>query len=202
MHALLGLPSVRATRAVVPSVRASVNTTAHSVPGSVCNQVAQAPLRAVPCLLHFVRGIDAGTAVVSDDAFGHANQAAHESIQAIRTVHSYNLQQRVVATYNHHLARPIARMGRAGMISGFAFGVSQFVMFAFFSLAFWCDRDPNVAYSIPLSWRTRETVWCTFTCASTLIVASFNVMRDIPSTSEGRCFIDEMSWVDMGSHTS
>lgn len=80
----------------------------------------------------------AGTAGLNEDSFGRANQAAHESIQAIRTVHSYNLQPSIVAAYNAHLARPVARMCRAGLTAGLLFGISQFVLFAFMALAFWC----------------------------------------------------------------
>lgn len=82
--------------------------------------------------------VTAGQSGISDDAFGHAGDTANEAVQALRTVHSYNLQSRVAASYAALVAVPVRRMCRAGLAAGFVFGLSQCILFLFFALAFWC----------------------------------------------------------------
>ena len=100
--------------------------------------------------LSWTVGWGAGATAVGEGAFGRANQAAFEAVQALRTVHSYNLQSRVGAAYDALVAAPVARMCRSGLTSGVVFGLSNFILFAFFALAFWCT---------PLSAR-----WCPRAC--------------------------------------
>jgi ATP-binding cassette, subfamily B (MDR/TAP), member 1 len=69
--------------------------------------------------------------------FARANQTAHEAIQSLRTIHSYNLQSYVVSRYQSLLERPQKRSRRNAFCSGGIFGFSQFLSFAIFGLGFW-----------------------------------------------------------------
>lgn len=85
--------------------------------------------------------VTAGQSGIGDDAFGRAGDAANEAVQALRTVHSYNLQDRVAASYGAMVAAPVRRMCRAGLVAGLVFGASQCILFLFFALAFWCAAE-------------------------------------------------------------
>jgi ATP-binding cassette, subfamily B (MDR/TAP), member 1 len=69
--------------------------------------------------------------------FGDANQTAFEGISSLRTVHSYNLQQRVAGIYRDLLAEPVRKGTRNALLSGAAFGVGQGIMFFVYALSFW-----------------------------------------------------------------
>jgi ATP-binding cassette, subfamily B (MDR/TAP), member 1 len=71
------------------------------------------------------------------ELYGQANQIAHEAIQALRTVHSYNLQSRVASLYRSMLSGPQQQSNKNALRSGAAFGFSQCVMFGVYALAFW-----------------------------------------------------------------
>lgn len=69
--------------------------------------------------------------------FALANQTANEGIAALRTVHSYNMQDKVVRIYGAMLAGPNKRSARNALSSGTALGAGQCIMFLFYALAFW-----------------------------------------------------------------
>lgn len=75
-----------------------------------------------------------------EGALESADRAAVEAVQAVRTVHSFNLQSRVVAAYADIVNAPAARMQRQGFVSGLTFGIGQMILFLFFALAFWCAQ--------------------------------------------------------------
>jgi ATP-binding cassette subfamily B (MDR/TAP) protein 1 len=69
--------------------------------------------------------------------FAMANQTANEGIAALRTVHSYNMQNKVVRIYSSMLKGPARRSKRNSLNSGLAFGAGQCILFLFYALAFW-----------------------------------------------------------------
>lgn len=75
--------------------------------------------------------------------FGHQNgQANEDSVKAetftnIRTVTSFNLQQRRSAEYQKHLTEDKGKQIRNAIIMGFIYGFTQFVFFGVFALAYW-----------------------------------------------------------------
>jgi ATP-binding cassette, subfamily B (MDR/TAP), member 1 len=79
----------------------------------------------------------AGTTKESDTLFDSANQTAYESVQALRTVQSYNLQGRVVELYNSLLAVPNKRSQNNAIFSGAALGGGQGMMYWVYAFAFW-----------------------------------------------------------------
>ena len=70
-----------------------------------------------------------------------AGRVASESISGHRTVFAFNLQPRQCAQYDECLAGPAKQAVKKGLVSGFFFGFSQFVMFAGFALAFWYGSE-------------------------------------------------------------
>jgi ABC-type multidrug transport system fused ATPase/permease subunit len=87
--------------------------------------------------LFFKYSPPAGLSNGSETLFDSANQTAYESVQALRTVQSYNLQGRVVAIYNSLLALPNKRSLSNALSSGAALGGGQGVMFWVYAFAFW-----------------------------------------------------------------
>lgn len=79
----------------------------------------------------------AGLSNGSEEVFDGANQTAYDSIQALRTVQSYNLQARVVAAYNRLLVKPCRRSLYHAISSGVALGVGQGTMLWVYALSFW-----------------------------------------------------------------
>jgi ABC transporter transmembrane region len=73
----------------------------------------------------------------SDHIFDQANQAAFEGVQALQTVHSYNLQRCIAELYRQLLDAPLQRSLRNAFLSGAGYGIGQFAMFAVNALAFW-----------------------------------------------------------------
>jgi ATP-binding cassette, subfamily B (MDR/TAP), member 1 len=73
----------------------------------------------------------------SETLYNTANQTALESVSALRTVQSYNLQERVVAIYNDLLKIPNKRSLWNAVGSGFALGIGEGMMFWVYALAFW-----------------------------------------------------------------
>ena len=69
--------------------------------------------------------------------FDSANQTAYESVQALRTVQSYNLQDRVIALYNRLLTKPNRQSLVNAISSGVALGLGQGMMFWVYAFAFW-----------------------------------------------------------------
>jgi ABC-type multidrug transport system fused ATPase/permease subunit len=69
--------------------------------------------------------------------FARANQTAHEGIMALRTVHSYNMQEKVARIYRSMLEGPNKKALSNALKSGLSFGASQAIMFLFYALAFW-----------------------------------------------------------------
>lgn len=83
----------------------------------------------------------------SSDAKHHnnASQVLQESIAGVRTVTSFNAKGRVVDLYKEKLAVPLKKGTQKGLITGIAFGFSQFILFAtmggtFYAGAFLLDR--------------------------------------------------------------
>lgn len=88
-------------------------------------------------VVELTRSASAGMNTGADKLFDSANQTAYESIQALRTVQSYNLQGHIVAIYNNLLAEPNRRALYNALSSGAALGFGQGIMFWVYALAFW-----------------------------------------------------------------
>lgn len=85
--------------------------------------------------------VGAGLDNKSGKLFGQANQTANEAVQALRTVHSYNLQARVTALYRSLLAAPNKKSVSNAIFSGAAVGVSQ-VLYAYHAgTGLWKDLE-------------------------------------------------------------
>lgn len=69
--------------------------------------------------------------------FALANQTANESITALRTVNSFNMQDRVVRLYARMLRAPNRRSAHNAFGAGAALGVGQAAIFLFDALGFW-----------------------------------------------------------------
>eukprot|EP01133_Synstelium_polycarpum_P000374 gene374-436_t len=69
--------------------------------------------------------------------YGGAGQVASEAITGIRTVASFTTESQVLALYKKQLVAPIAAGIKKSHISGIAFGMSQFILFAVYTLSFW-----------------------------------------------------------------
>lgn len=83
--------------------------------------------------MKFFTGLSNG----SEKLFDSANQTAYESVQALRTVQSYNLQDRVIALYNRLLTKPNRQSLVNAISSGAALGFGQGIMFWVYAFAFW-----------------------------------------------------------------
>ena len=81
--------------------------------------------------------MSAGLSNGSERLFDTANQTAYESIQALRTVQSYNLQDRVIALYNKLLCKPNRQSLVNALSSGAALGFGQSIMFWVYAFVFW-----------------------------------------------------------------
>jgi ATP-binding cassette, subfamily B (MDR/TAP), member 1 len=77
----------------------------------------------------------------SETMYNTANQTANESVQGLRTVQSYNLQDKVVSIYTDLLRIPNRRSLWNALGSGLALGVGEGIMFWVYAFAFWyCGR--------------------------------------------------------------
>ena len=95
---------------------------------------ALVPLILVSGLLQFMAM--AGMAKEDEKLTAAAAQVLTEAISGIRTVTSLNIRHRIVALYSFLLEGPSKLGRRKGVVAGLGFGISQGVMFAFYSIAF------------------------------------------------------------------
>eukprot|EP01012_Entosiphon_sulcatum_P031341 TRINITY_DN393_c0_g1_i1.p1 TRINITY_DN393_c0_g1~~TRINITY_DN393_c0_g1_i1.p1 ORF type:complete len:1254 (+),score=232.49 TRINITY_DN393_c0_g1_i1:49-3762(+) len=70
-------------------------------------------------------------------AYAGAGNVAHEVISSIRTVVSFNGQEREVQRYNAYLDDARAAEVKKAMVSGVSMGVTYLVIFASYGVAFW-----------------------------------------------------------------
>mmetsp|Transcript_52007 Transcript_52007/g.92801 ORF Transcript_52007/g.92801 Transcript_52007/m.92801 type:complete len:1319 (-) Transcript_52007:1058-5014(-) len=73
----------------------------------------------------------------SGTAFEAAQQVATESISGCRTVFAFNMQKAQVTRYDSLLEGPRRQALIKGIVSGFFFGFSQFIIFGAFALSYW-----------------------------------------------------------------
>jgi ATP-binding cassette, subfamily B (MDR/TAP), member 1 len=104
---------------------------AGACPRAPCVPLTQAAMHAAYARCH------AGHSVNDEAMFGRASQVAVESVQALRTVHAYNLQEAVLALYRSLLQEPQHRMARNALASGLSIGVGQMAQLGTYGLAFW-----------------------------------------------------------------
>jgi ATP-binding cassette, subfamily B (MDR/TAP), member 1 len=71
------------------------------------------------------------------ETFAAANATAAEAVSSVRTVHAFNMQDSVSQLYHGQLDEPTRQSRKRIMWTGIGFGVSQFIAFGSFSLAFW-----------------------------------------------------------------
>uniref|UniRef100_A0A061SI39 ATP-binding cassette, subfamily B (MDR/TAP), member 1 n=1 Tax=Tetraselmis sp. GSL018 TaxID=582737 RepID=A0A061SI39_9CHLO len=72
----------------------------------------------------------------SKDA-ANADQVAMESFRNIRIVQAFNLQDSITDLWERHSTADAMAKSKRAHVTGIGFGVSQFSMFAVYSLAFW-----------------------------------------------------------------
>ena len=75
-----------------------------------------------------------GATVGADTLYAGANQAASESISAVRVVQSYNLQSNVIQRYVHTMEETNKQVSKRALAIGFAAGFAAFMMFATYAL--------------------------------------------------------------------
>ena len=75
-------------------------------------------------------GATAGT----EELAANANQAASESISAVRVVQSYNLQTNVIQRYVHTMEETNKQVSKKALAIGFAAGFAAFMMFSTYAL--------------------------------------------------------------------
>ena len=69
--------------------------------------------------------------------YEEASQVANDAVGSIRTVASFCAEDKVINLYNEKCTSPVQSGLKQGLIAGSGFGLSNFVMFAQYSLSFW-----------------------------------------------------------------
>mmetsp|Transcript_13741 Transcript_13741/g.55076 ORF Transcript_13741/g.55076 Transcript_13741/m.55076 type:complete len:995 (-) Transcript_13741:164-3148(-) len=82
--------------------------------------------------------------------FANANAIATNTVDSIQTVTSLGVGEKFLADYDHELEIPAQTGKRKALITGSAFGFTQFCMFGIWGLAFWFG-------SLLINWN-----WCDF----------------------------------------
>ncbi|KAJ8900790.1 hypothetical protein NDN08_000090 [Rhodosorus marinus] len=82
--------------------------------------------------------------------FANANAIATNTVDSIQTVTSLGVGEKFLADYDHELEIPAQTGKRKALITGSAFGFTQFCMFGIWGLSFWFG-------SLLISWE-----WCDF----------------------------------------
>ncbi|XP_068640253.1 ABC transporter B family member 13-like [Aristolochia californica] len=70
-------------------------------------------------------------------AYGRATAIAREAITNIRTVASFNAENRIINQFHEELNKPNKQALVRGHISGFGYGLSQFFAFSSYALGLW-----------------------------------------------------------------
>jgi ABC-type multidrug transport system fused ATPase/permease subunit len=122
----------------------------------------------------------AGQSHQQGDLFGRANQIAHEAIQALRTVHSYNLQSQITSRYEALLASANRTATRNALISGVMFGAASFSQFGMYGLGFWYGGERAAAGEMTL----KETLIVLFTILLSMMGMSETQMA-FPDVAKG-----------------
>eukprot|EP01006_Ploeotia_vitrea_P057131 TRINITY_DN68153_c7_g3_i1.p1 TRINITY_DN68153_c7_g3~~TRINITY_DN68153_c7_g3_i1.p1 ORF type:complete len:609 (-),score=69.65 TRINITY_DN68153_c7_g3_i1:38-1864(-) len=105
----------------------------------------------------------------SAGVFGAANHIATETIQSIRIVTAFNMQERRVFAYRRTLVETTARAMTRALIAGFFLGFNQLCMFAVFGVAFWYGA--KLIQDDPLNVDFKDVM----TCTTALIFAGMGV---------------------------
>lgn len=69
--------------------------------------------------------------------YEEASQVANDAVGSIRTVASFCAEEKVMQLYKKKCEGPMKTGIRQGVISGAGFGLSFFLMFAFYATAFY-----------------------------------------------------------------
>ena len=72
-----------------------------------------------------------------DEKFAIANATASEAFSSARTVTAFGMENQVAKLYERSLAEPTGDAKKRANYAGLGFGVSQFVMFSVYAMAFW-----------------------------------------------------------------
>lgn len=73
----------------------------------------------------------------SDKKYMAAGAIASEAVDNLETVTSVGVQDVFIDRYNHELEIPLRNGRRSALIAGIAFGISEFMAFALWAVAFW-----------------------------------------------------------------
>ncbi|CAI0375867.1 unnamed protein product, partial [Linum tenue] len=85
--------------------------------------------------VQFFKGFSGNAKVMYEEA----SQVASDGIGSIRTVASFCGEEKVVELYREKCKGPIEAGIRQGLISGIGFGVSNFLLFAFYAISFYAS---------------------------------------------------------------
>ena len=101
--------------------------------------LATIPLMILAAMLETAFFFDSGGA--KDSGFNEAASVALEAVSAVRTVNAFSLQPRVLHMFKSAMDATDAVNNKRALVSGFAFGVSQGLMFLIYSLCFWAGTE-------------------------------------------------------------
>ena len=73
----------------------------------------------------------------SEEAYNEAGAIVMEAAINIRTVASFCNEEKFIKKFNDKIDGPMNEARRKGLLSGFGFGLSQFMMFSFFAVMFY-----------------------------------------------------------------
>lgn len=73
----------------------------------------------------------------SKAAFEFAGRLANEAVNGIRTVASLSAEKQIISDFENKLSPVIVNGRKSALLAGFSFGLSQFVMFAVYGVAFY-----------------------------------------------------------------
>jgi len=69
--------------------------------------------------------------------YEEASQVANDAVGSIRTVASFCAEKKVMELYKQKCEGPIKKGVRRGIISGFGFGLSFFMLYAVYAIIFY-----------------------------------------------------------------
>ncbi|KAK7431647.1 hypothetical protein QQZ08_001866 [Neonectria magnoliae] len=132
----------------------------------------------IPTLIVLVIGLSIPDAIIETkmlQTYAQAGSYAESIFGGIRTVHAFNLRQRIVAKYETYLDEAYGEGMKKNLLYGFIFGVEYFVIFAGMGLAFWQGVAMINRGEVP-------NIGTVFTVLFSVIIASTAISTVAPHT--------------------
>lgn len=82
-----------------------------------------------------------GFSELTDAGYKDSGSLVQESVTNIRTVTSFANEEQILSTYDEKLVEPIKVIAPKGNKAGFAFGLSQMILYLIFSLLFYASSQ-------------------------------------------------------------